>query len=240
MCNGTACLAFAWRTSLEIAAIVTFACTKPQDMKAFLNVVAHVRARPMLVLGAMRKHCFIKPGLRCLLWKKSYYITLPVLQKNFVNIFCLFAWEFCIEKRRGFLVNFFWSPSPTNRSANHSSKNSGQNSGRNIEKFGKLSFCNFPDLILHQHTSKFQFARLTLLRPPNRSVSSLAILHPYTPSSSHVPRPVLARPRPALARPSPGLARSSPAHRPPWSQASLPSRQVYYNTHHIYQHTEQI
>ena len=28
------------------------------------------------------------------------------LQKNFVNKFFVFAWEFCIEKWRGFLVNF--------------------------------------------------------------------------------------------------------------------------------------
>ena len=55
-------------------------------------------------------------------------ITLPALQKNFVNIFFVFAWEVCIEKWRGFLVNFFWSPSPTKRSAT--------NSGKIREKFG--------------------------------------------------------------------------------------------------------
>ena len=43
------------------------------------------------------------------------FFTLPALQKNFVNIFFVFAWEFCIEKWRGFLVHFFWSPSPTKR-----------------------------------------------------------------------------------------------------------------------------
>ena len=43
-------------------------------------------------------------------------VTLPALQKNFVNIFLVFTWEFYIEKWRGFLVNFFWSPSPTKRS----------------------------------------------------------------------------------------------------------------------------
>ena len=29
-------------------------------------------------------------------------ITLPALQKHFVNIFFVFGWEFCIEKWRGF------------------------------------------------------------------------------------------------------------------------------------------
>ena len=46
----------------------------------------------------------------------SLFFTLPVLQKHFVNIFFVFAREFCIENRRGFLVNFFWSPFPTKRS----------------------------------------------------------------------------------------------------------------------------
>ena len=58
----------------------------------------------------------------------SPHVTLPALQKNFVNIFFVFAWEFCIEKWRGFLVNFFCSPSPTKRSTTNP---------RNIwEKFG--------------------------------------------------------------------------------------------------------
>ena len=40
-------------------------------------------------------------------------VTLTALQKHFVDFFFEFAWEFCIEKWRGFLVNFVWSPSPT-------------------------------------------------------------------------------------------------------------------------------
>ena len=38
----------------------------------------------------------------------SRFVTLRPLQKNFVNIFFIFAWEFCIEKWRGgefFLVS---------------------------------------------------------------------------------------------------------------------------------------
>ena len=44
------------------------------------------------------------------------FLTLPALQKTFVDFSFEFAWEFCIEKGRGFLVNFFWSPFPTKRS----------------------------------------------------------------------------------------------------------------------------
>ena len=40
--------------------------------------------------------------------------------------FFVFAWEFCIEKWWGFLVSFFWSPSPTKRSTKKSWKNSGK------------------------------------------------------------------------------------------------------------------
>ena len=44
---------------------------------------------------------------------KDKVLTLSALQIKFVDFFSEFAWEFCIEKWRGFLVNFFWSPSPT-------------------------------------------------------------------------------------------------------------------------------
>ena len=50
------------------------------------------------------------------------FVGLPALQKNFVNIFFVFAWEFWIEKWWGFLVNFFWSPSPTKRSTQNPRK----------------------------------------------------------------------------------------------------------------------
>ena len=50
-----------------------------------------------------------------------------------------FAWGFRIEKRRGFLVNFFWSPFPTKRSTKTPQKIFGT-------EFGEISFCNFSDL----------------------------------------------------------------------------------------------
>ena len=36
----------------------------------------------------------------------SHFVTLPLLQKHFVDFFFELAWEFCIEKGRGFLVIF--------------------------------------------------------------------------------------------------------------------------------------
>ena len=75
------------------------------------------------------------------------------LQKHFVNIFFEFAWEFSIEKWRGFLVIFFWAPFPRNEAwkllkkfGENSERNSGQNPGQTFEENGELSFCDFSDL----------------------------------------------------------------------------------------------
>ena len=127
-------------------------------------------------------------------------ITLPALQKNFVNSFFVFAWEFCIEKWRGFLVNFFWSLSPTKRSTKSPRKirgkfgaNSGGNSGRKFEKFGKRSFCNFPDLTRYGCGCGW-----VLSGPLNRLNAILSLLQPLdryrAPSAigSAIGRPYLA------------------------------------------------
>ena len=50
----------------------------------------------------------------------------PPSRRFFVDFFLEFAWEFCIEKWRGFLVIFFWSPFPTKQSTKNSSKSSGK------------------------------------------------------------------------------------------------------------------
>ena len=63
-------------------------------------------------------------------------ITVPALQKHFVNVFFVFAWEFCVEKRRGFLVNFFWSPFPTKRSTKTPRKIRGKFGAKFGAKFG--------------------------------------------------------------------------------------------------------
>ena len=67
---------------------------------------------------------------------KGHHVTLPALQKNFVNIFFVFAWEFCIEKWQGFWVNFSWSPSPTKRSTKSPRKIRGKFGAKFGAKFG--------------------------------------------------------------------------------------------------------
>ena len=73
--------------------------------------------------------------MRCV-WRAAHKVTLPALQKQFVNIFFVFAWEFCIEKRRGFLVNFSWSPFPAKRSTKTPRKLRGKFGAKFGEKFG--------------------------------------------------------------------------------------------------------
>ena len=63
-------------------------------------------------------------------------VTSPAVQKHFVNIFFVFAWEFCIEKWRGFLVNFFWAPFPTKRSTKNPRKIRGKFGAKFGAKFG--------------------------------------------------------------------------------------------------------
>ena len=89
--------------------------------------------------------------------KTEVFVTLPALQKHFVNIFFVFAWEFCIEKGRGFLVNFFWSPLPGKRSTKIPLKirgkfgaKFGRKFGIKNRKFGELSFCHFSDLSVRE------------------------------------------------------------------------------------------
>ena len=73
-------------------------------------------------------------------WKPLLYVTLPALQKHFVNIFFVFAWEFRIEKWRGFLPNFFWPPFPKKRST--------KNPRKIREKFGAKFGAKFRTKIL--------------------------------------------------------------------------------------------
>ena len=67
--------------------------------------------------------------------------TLSALQKTFVDIFFKFAWGFDIEKRRGFLVIFSWSPLPRKQSTKSLRKvfeNSGQLSRKLFVEARKL------------------------------------------------------------------------------------------------------
>ena len=85
--------------------------------------------------------------------RDSQVITLPALQKHFVNIFFVVAWEFCIDKGRGFLGIFSGLRFLGNKArkllekfGENSEQNSGGNSRTKFEKFGELSFCHFSDL----------------------------------------------------------------------------------------------
>ena len=64
-------------------------------------------------------------------------VTLPALQKKFVSIFFVFAWEFCIEKWRGLWVHFSGLRFQRNEArkilenfGENLEQNSGQNSGQ--------------------------------------------------------------------------------------------------------------
>ena len=77
-----------------------------------------VEVRPLILQGvwAVKAMCALQPQVRalqtqiCILQPPdagiSQKVTLPPLQKVSVNIFFVFAWQFCIEKWRGFWVNF--------------------------------------------------------------------------------------------------------------------------------------
>ena len=86
--------------------------------------------------------------------RDCWSVTLPALQKNFVNIFSCLTGNFALKNGGDFWWSFFWSVShetknekSSKKSGKNSEQNSGQNSGRKFEKFGKLPFCNFPDLM---------------------------------------------------------------------------------------------
>ena len=83
--------------------------------------------------GGSQKGFFCGQGLAA---AQIFILRCMLSQKNFVNMFFLFAWEFCIEKRRGFLVSFFWSPFPTKRSTKSPRKIRGKFGAKFGAKFG--------------------------------------------------------------------------------------------------------
>ena len=111
------------------------------------------------------------------------FLTLPALQITLVNFFVGFAWRFGIEKwrgiRRGFLVNFEWSPFPRKTKHEKSSEIrdnsehvSVQNSGRKFEQFREFSFCNFSDLRAQRtKIAQSQSLAISALTEPNRQKS---------------------------------------------------------------------
>ena len=75
------------------------------------------------------------------LYKSGCYFALPALQQTFVDFFFGFAWEFRIEKWRGFLVSFLWSPSP--RKSSTKNKRATTNVQNRFVQFFLLSFLLF-------------------------------------------------------------------------------------------------
>ena len=86
----------------------------------------HFFAEEILAILSQRKSRILGP----------HKITLHALQKTFVDFLFKFAWEFCIEKWQGFLVNFFWSPFPTKQSTKIPEKSRGKFGAKFGAKFG--------------------------------------------------------------------------------------------------------
>ena len=84
-------------------------------------------------------------------WGFCYFACSPEKFRDFgFFFFFVFAREFRIEKWRGFLVNNFWSPSPTKRSTKilekfgeNSEQTSGRNSGQNLKISGNFRSATF-------------------------------------------------------------------------------------------------
>ena len=126
------CRKLSWRLS---QIVVTFFSRPLPAVPFWISPIQErMRIRPLLVGEMSRSGSRLK-------WSRLensscvWIVTLRPLQKNVVNIFYVFAWEFCIEKWRGFLVNFFWSPFPSTQST----KTPRKIRGKFGEKFGAKS-----------------------------------------------------------------------------------------------------
>ena len=85
------------------------------------------------------------------------FVTLPPLQKHFVNFFSYVPGN-CALKNAGIFGEFFLvtlvsvshklneARKILKKFGENSERNSGQNPGQKFEKFGELSFCDFSDL----------------------------------------------------------------------------------------------
>ena len=102
-----------------------------------------------------------------------YFFTLPTLQKTFVIFFFELAWKFCIERWRGFLVNFFRSPFPTKRSGKTPQKirekfgaKFGAKFGTKIRKIRETPSTQFIHIIFPQNISRYRVGELYLINSP--------------------------------------------------------------------------
>ena len=99
---------------------------RPKRFRTFIEAVFFCEANLRLRVDLLY--------LLCLLSRKIQWI-----------FFFVFAWEFCIEKWRGFWWIFSGPRFPQNE-ARKILKKFGENPEQKFEKFGELSFCNFSDL----------------------------------------------------------------------------------------------
>ena len=67
-------------------------------------------SQKMLTLQALLSSLSAGAAKGGFLGRGEVSVTLPALQKTFVDLCFTFAWGFGVEKWRGFLVIFFWSP----------------------------------------------------------------------------------------------------------------------------------
>ena len=96
--------------------------------------------------------------------------TLPPLQKSFVNIYFVFAWEFCIEKWQGFLVNFFLV------FVSHETKH--ENSSKIRDENSEQNFHGLPRKLLeHRRVSRTSQVPSLSDRRPEKGVISKGSIH---------------------------------------------------------------
>ena len=84
--------------------------------------------------------CFFSSARIFLVFCLSFFLTIFCYfarsPETFCEFFFVFAWEFCIEKWQGFLVNSFWCPFPTKRSTKTPQKIRGKFGAKFGAKFG--------------------------------------------------------------------------------------------------------
>ena len=116
--------------------------------------------------------------------KNIFWRTCPYFARSperFCEYFFVFAWEFCIEKWRRFLVNFFWSPSPTKRSTKHPRKFRGKFGAKFGAKFGTKIRGKIRETFVLQ-----PFSDLTFLASKKNISGRWWIQKPYKNQENHI------------------------------------------------------
>ena len=96
-------------------------CFKRGCLQFYAEALLCARLRPFALFCARKRSsahiCVFLPPTAFRMTTFGNCRTLPALQKTIVDFLLEFAWKYCVEKWRGFLVNFFWSPFPTKGSS---------------------------------------------------------------------------------------------------------------------------